>query len=564
MGDEFDFGGSFDSFDDFGTLLDAGYDFGGFENVGGDILAGMDFDASDFDPSALDVSDFSNYDFGGVEDILAQVDPASLGDWAADLGGLGDYGFAGYDLGALEDLAAVDALRDLPSEGLTRGLIAPAEGITAKRVNIEDPGSYRIPAPSSGEGLRLSPVGRGQVALVDPETGAQGLIGEGFLSGKDLRGAGTAEEIARYTPGSDKWSSENYALRSGLEAPGGLGMTGDATRGMGLTDMGGAQGLTKYIPAEYSQGAGYLEDLVKRNPGKFADIEEYLNSKYDIKGEDLRPYRGTGGTLTSSGFLAQSSAANPLGAMYSIGDPKSFINRPSVTGQQASVSPGRTVINQGNGTYKIVETKNNTTTERIVDSKGNTIGGSGAGAATQQPKDLLSSLLPLLLLMMAMKDKGGSSSAVIPALTATQKQTPYTQQQQAPGYRPGQGGVTYFNPTQYAPKTASAGGAITMAGGGIIDLARALAAKRREQRQGLLKGRGDGVSDSIPAMIGKTQPARLARGEYVVDARTVAELGNGSTDAGAERLDEMRKRVHTKRKKAGVGQDSKAYKVLPA
>ena len=65
-------------------------------------------------------------------------------------------------------------------------------------------------------------------------------------------------------------------------------------------------------------------------------------------------------------------------------------------------------------------------------------------------------------------------------------------------------------------------------------------------------------------MIGTNQPARLARGEYVVDARTVAELGNGSTDAGAERLDEMRKRVHQKRKKAGVGQDSKAYKTLPA
>lgn len=560
MGDEFDFGGSFDSFDDYGTLLDAGYDFGGFENIGGDILSNMDLGSDfSFDPGALDVSDFSNYDFGGIEDILAQVDPASFGDWAADLGGLGDYGFAGYDLGALEDLAAVDALRDLPSEGLTRSLFPPAEGITAKRVNIEDPGSYRIPVPSSGEGLRLSPVGRGQVALVDPQTGAQGLIGEGFLSGKDLRGAGTAEEIARYTPGT-----ADYGLRSGFEAPGGLGMTGDATRGMGLTDMGGAQGLTKYIPAEYNRGTGILEELIARNPGKFADIEEYLNSKFDIKGEDLRPYRGTGGTLTSSGFLAQSSAANPLGAMYSIGDPKSFINRPSVTGQQASVSPGRTVINQGNGTYKIVETKNNTTTERIVDSKGNTIGGSGAGAATQQPKDLLGSLLPLLLMMMAMRGQGGGggSSAVIPALTATQKQTPYTQQQQAPGYRPGQGGITYFNPVQYAPKAA--GGAITMAGGGIVDLARALAAKRREQRQGLLKGRGDGVSDSIPAMIGKDQPARLARGEYVVDARTVAELGNGSTDAGAERLDEMRKRVHAKRKKAGVGQDSKAYKTIPA
>jgi hypothetical protein len=50
----------------------------------------------------------------------------------------------------------------------------------------------------------------------------------------------------------------------------------------------------------------------------------------------------------------------------------------------------------------------------------------------------------------------------------------------------------------------------------------------------LLKGPGDGVSDSIPATIGrKQQPARLADGEFVVPARIVSELGNGSTDAGA-------------------------------
>ena len=47
----------------------------------------------------------------------------------------------------------------------------------------------------------------------------------------------------------------------------------------------------------------------------------------------------------------------------------------------------------------------------------------------------------------------------------------------------------------------------------------------------LLKGPGDGVSDSIPAVIGNKQPARLADGEFVVPARIVSELGNGSTEA---------------------------------
>jgi hypothetical protein len=46
----------------------------------------------------------------------------------------------------------------------------------------------------------------------------------------------------------------------------------------------------------------------------------------------------------------------------------------------------------------------------------------------------------------------------------------------------------------------------------------------------MLKGPGDGMSDSIPAMIGKRQPARLADGEFVVPADVVSHLGNGSTE----------------------------------
>lgn len=84
----------------------------------------------------------------------------------------------------------------------------------------------------------------------------------------------------------------------------------------------------------------------------------------------------------------------------------------------------------------------------------------------------------------------------------------------------------------------------------------------------LLKGPGDGVSDDIPARIGARQPARLADGEFVVPARVVSELGNGSTDAGAKRLYAMMDRVQNARKKSvGKGKvavDSKAHKMLPA
>jgi hypothetical protein len=84
----------------------------------------------------------------------------------------------------------------------------------------------------------------------------------------------------------------------------------------------------------------------------------------------------------------------------------------------------------------------------------------------------------------------------------------------------------------------------------------------------LLKGPGDGVSDDIPAQIGARQPARLADGEFVVPARIVSELGNGSTDAGAKRLYAMMDRVQSNRRKSvGKGRvavDSKAYRNLPA
>jgi hypothetical protein len=84
----------------------------------------------------------------------------------------------------------------------------------------------------------------------------------------------------------------------------------------------------------------------------------------------------------------------------------------------------------------------------------------------------------------------------------------------------------------------------------------------------LLRGPGDGVSDSIPATIGNKRPARLADGEFVVPARIVSELGNGSTEAGARKLYAMMDRVQSARRhsigKGKVAKNSRADKYLPA
>ena len=84
----------------------------------------------------------------------------------------------------------------------------------------------------------------------------------------------------------------------------------------------------------------------------------------------------------------------------------------------------------------------------------------------------------------------------------------------------------------------------------------------------LLRGPGDGVSDSIPATIGGKQPARLADGEFVIPARIVSEIGNGSTEAGARKLYAMMDRVQRARAKTTgkgrVAKDTKADRYLPA
>lgn len=179
----------------------------------------------------------------------------------------------------------------------------------------------------------------------------------------------------------------------------------------------------------------------------------------------------------------------------------------------------------------------------------------------------------------------------IPEYTATRTQTPMAQQRpvttsptgETIPYRPGQGGITYFTPMQYAyqgrdlaaptvaapattpPPTpakdqdsvvpAAAGGYMP---GGIAMLAAGGMGGR------YLRGPGDGVSDSIPAKFEQSgQPARLADGEFVIDARTVSEIGNGSSEAGARKLYAMMDRVHKARKTAKRGKPSGADKFLP-
>jgi len=65
--------------------------------------------------------------------------------------------------------------------------------------------------------------------------------------------------------------------------------------------------------------------------------------------------------------------------------------------------------------------------------------------------------------------------------------------------------------------------------------------------EGRVMGQGNGMSDEIPFSIEGQQPALLSRDEYVLPADVVSALGNGSSNAGADKLDgfltDVRKKV---------------------
>ena len=77
-----------------------------------------------------------------------------------------------------------------------------------------------------------------------------------------------------------------------------------------------------------------------------------------------------------------------------------------------------------------------------------------------------------------------------------------------------------------------------------------------------VRGDGDGVSDSVPARIGGKQKARVARDEVIFSPEAVARVGGGDHSKGTKKLYALMNKAHKARKKAGRGQDTKVAKGL--
>jgi len=65
----------------------------------------------------------------------------------------------------------------------------------------------------------------------------------------------------------------------------------------------------------------------------------------------------------------------------------------------------------------------------------------------------------------------------------------------------------------------------------------------QQEGDGMVEGAGDGMADMIPASMEGDQDVLLSDGEFVVPADVVSGIGNGSSDAGADKLEGMMDRV---------------------
>lgn len=158
----------------------------------------------------------------------------------------------------------------------------------------------------------------------------------------------------------------------------------------------------------------------------------------------------------------------------------------------------------------------------------------------------------------------------IPQYTAVREQVPGTYD---PNRRPGSRGQEYFTDVQYAKPdqvaTAKATAAQQATEAEARNKARAQPAPPRQEyaaggianlAQGrYLAGATDGMADKIPATIANQQPAKLSHGEFVIPADVVSHLGNGNSEAGANRLYGMMDKV----RKARTGTTKQGKQINP-
>jgi hypothetical protein len=483
------------------------------------------------------------------------------------MAGLGAYGGAGLGAGLAKtgtaQLTAAEAAKTAgtaPAQNLSSSMWAKDPGIAAAGREFGVAGSATAGAPS-------------YTALDKLAAGTKSLGQEGgFKSLKD--------------------AMPDYAVPAL-----GLGVLGAMSSGQkGITPQQSKSYIRPYTyertqrPGVYDMGAPMYADT----PGSSAE-KNYFNDSYTAQTPILAPgpeYAAEGGLMgyAVGGPVEQMAAANAVGAntgypMAQLQTPlysNPSIQRPEAvnvispsgdagvsaySGEPRFARGGATAEPQTTGSYQYsYDPKTMQFTQTATPTLVSPFG-SGKGAVGMLGRALAG--MPQPTLDTGAKVSGGMAPPAMgpaPAQPAMAAQPAYTPpaipEYQSPEQQLGLGNFYGMMDRQLSGLQGLGGYDGYAAGGGISHLGDYSDGGR------LLKGPGDGVSDSIPAVIGQRQPARLADGEFVVPARIVSELGNGSTEAGARKLYAMMDRVQKARNKTvgkgKVAANTKSEKYLPA
>jgi len=502
------------------------------------------------------------------------------------MAGLGAYGGAGLG-SSLMASGATPAAAGVAESGLS-GAMQAQQATAAQAVNAANAAQQATAVQNAAiQNAAAVPSGVTPVAGVD-------LAPQGAMNAADVRAkmnamSGSAPIDAAFTP-ADQVPSMDTLARQVPNAQSGLNVTSTANAPTSFMDkiklMGSnispssLMNFAKENPLEAASGAAslyspkkkeeeqakedasmgqryaYSPGYVNPTPDASATGQEqtYMNPSYRpiSDAEAKKIYGFADGGATSAPSLASYTAAQPS---TPISTPAPAFSIPAVNSMadlvRAPESQGLVNAYLNRPAPIDVKSEFNSYLQNTLKAKPMAVANSGLTTAKPVAK------------------AGSDSEYVFNAKTQKYVKNPkYEDPEEAakakkkatrPVYTGNQGGMGGSSPYNSNKKSFAAGGGISDAGynlGGYSDGGR------------LLRGPGDGVSDSIPAVIGKKQPARLADGEFVVPARIVSELGNGSTEAGARKLYAMMDRIQKARGKTvgkgKVAKNSRAEKYLPA
>jgi hypothetical protein len=334
-----------------------------------------------------------------------------------------------------------------------------------------------------------------------------------------------------------------------------------------ITGAGGAGGSSYRTAPDPAAAARERADAAKQK-GALASVADFFKNK-DLGAAGAGALIGAllgnsslfggGGDGAPSIDMSKVGAINPRTTDFGIGAPR-FVTyneygardeMPDIYGNELYKNlnaPGFNPVNEGDYGYETPEDEE--VQDMMMDEEEQPKMADGGLAQTHftfgTPVDPLSNITnpqPAQQMQQPMQQQGGLGMA-----------QPMGQQ---PG-QPGQMGQPPMMPQMPKPQMPVQPQQMPqqMRKGGLPALSNVpLAEGRLDFRQGAsVHGPGDGQSDDIPAM--------LADGEYVIDAETVAQIGNGSTKAGAKALDEFRENIRRHKRSAPVNKIPPKTKTL--